>query len=72
MATSNTKPLLAHCDDPDEAARSVCNVLSFMSIVFRDRIDFGGSQAALDGAGLILETCADTLDFHLTKEGGAA
>lgn len=64
--------LLSHADDPTEAAQSVRNVLSFMSMVLLDGVDFGGNTSAMEGAGLILETCAATLDAHFGDQAGGA
>ncbi|MBI4997286.1 MAG: hypothetical protein HZC22_10400 [Rhodocyclales bacterium] len=61
--------LLAHSNDLVEAIDSVSHVLQFMSMAIQ--ADLSGSTVALDGAGLILETCANTLEFHRTKKGGA-
>lgn len=83
MATANTtsadeganiRPMLCQSDTQTEAINSVRNVLLFMSVVLRDGIDFGGNKQIIDGAGLILETCSETLSFHLPagQKGGAA
>lgn len=71
---ASPRPMLCHSDDEAEAINSVRNVLWFMAAVMREGFDFAGDQKMLDGAGLILETCSETLSFHLPKgqKGGAA
>lgn len=67
-------PMLCHSDDETEAVNSVRNVLWFMACALRDGLDFAGDQRLLDGAGLILETCAETLSYYIPsgEKGGAA
>lgn len=67
------RPMLCHSDDAMEATSSVRNVLLFMAAALGDGFDFGGNREMLDGASLILETCADTLSHYLpdVEKGGA-
>lgn len=62
--------MLCHSEDKDEAVTSVSNVIRFMSRAMAacgsDIVD-----GEVDGARIILETCADTLDSHFAT-GGAA
>ncbi|MRR50718.1 MAG: hypothetical protein EG825_07340 [Rhodocyclaceae bacterium] len=64
-------PMIAVADstDLDEVAHSVSNVLAFMATALRDGFDFGGNRDLQDGAGLILEACANTINVHF-REGG--
>ncbi|HMV58737.1 MAG TPA: hypothetical protein PKD38_16185 [Nitrospira sp.] len=73
-AKNINNPLLSHSDNQTEAAHSVSNVLAFMSEVLRSGVELNDSKDVLDGAGLILETCANTLNFHFRapKNRGAA
>ena len=65
---TNNRPMLCHSADQAEAINSVRNVLSFMAATFREGVDLSGDQQMLDGAGLILETCSETLGFHLVAD----
>ena len=66
-------PMLCHSDDATEATNSVRNVLYFMACALREGFDFAGDEKLLDGAGLILETCAETLSHYLPirEKGGS-
>lgn len=57
--------LLVHSDDPTEAAHSVAAVCRFMAAAM-DRTNVGDADIA-DGARVILETCATTLEHHFVK-----
>ena len=66
-------PLIAYANDPEECAQSVSNVLAFMGHAFRaGQFPGGNNREAADGAGLILETCAAALSFHMQRKVGAA
>ena len=62
---TNIRPMLCHSADQVEAINSVRNVLWFMAVAFREGAEFSDDQRMLDGAGLILETCSETLGFYL-------
>lgn len=62
--------LLVHSNDATEAANSVANVCRFMARALDDGSD-ALDRDERDGARVILETCAETLERHFTK-GGAA
>lgn len=66
-APAAVKAMLCHSDDREEAMTSVSNVLWFMAAVLREDFDFCGDQQMLDGAGLILETCSETLSHHIPR-----
>jgi len=64
-------PLIAYTDNPEECAQSVSNVLAFMGHAFRaGQFPGGNNREAADGAGLILETCAAALNFHMQRKAG--
>lgn len=72
--STNIRPMLCHSADQVEAINSVRNVLWFMAAVFREGVEFSDDQQMLDGAGLILETCSETLSCYLPagqKDGAA-
>lgn len=67
LGPSEINPLIAYEDQPDETAENVRNVLTFMAFAFRDGINLGSNTNAIDGVGLILDTCAGALSFHLKQ-----
>ena len=72
LEMARPRSIFCRSDSAVEAAESVRNVLWFMACVFSEGFDFAGDERLIDGAGLIFETCADTLTFHLEQKGGAA
>lgn len=71
MNFPTSRGLLCHADTPAEAANSVANVVRFMSTALLHVGDGGTIDEDADGVRIILETCADTLDFHFRKGGGS-
>ncbi len=68
MKATNIRPMLCHSDDQAEAIDSVRNVLWLMAAVLREGFEFSNDQKMLDGAGLILETCSETLSAYLPAD----
>jgi len=64
-------PIIAYADQPEETAENVRNVLTFLALSFLGGNEAKGKQAE-HGLGLILETCAAALNYHLVNASSEA